>query len=79
MKLVDRALQICRAMDIRDRGSGKADTLESIYRRTLPFVPERIREELKGLANAASLGQPNPETCTRPTAALGPTSTGPIP
>jgi dienelactone hydrolase len=53
--LVDRVMLIVRAGSSMKGNEFTTDTIEEIYRRTLPYIPARYREELRGLANGAGL------------------------
>ena len=52
---VDQVLLVARAADSKRRGDFFAGTLEEIYKRTLPYIPDRYRQELAGLADGAGL------------------------
>jgi cephalosporin-C deacetylase-like acetyl esterase len=53
--LVDRVMLIVRAGSSMKGNEFTTDTIEEIYRRTLPYIPARYREELRGLADGAGL------------------------
>jgi isopenicillin-N N-acyltransferase like protein len=52
---VNRVFDLTRKANPRFQGVPDPSTLEEIYRRTLPFVPAKFREELRGLAEGAGL------------------------
>lgn len=54
-RLVDRVMLIIRAGSSMKGNEFTTETIEEVYRRTLPYIPARYREELRGLADGAGL------------------------
>lgn len=53
--VVDRILLVVRSADPKLNDDGSSDAMAEIYRRTLPYMPARYREELMGLAAGAGV------------------------
>jgi isopenicillin-N N-acyltransferase-like protein len=54
-KVVTNILFGCKAIDNQKSGFSLLDTLEVAYRKTLPHVPARYREELRGMADGSGM------------------------